>query len=134
MPTNVEVKKSAGLMSYSEALREATAICMRKDPDVLVVGEGVPDPKGIFGTTSGLREEFGDERVLDMPLSENGMTGVLIGLSLSGFRPIMVHQRVDFVLLAMDQIVNNAAKWHFMFNGQGNVPLVIRMLIGRGWG
>ena len=134
MPIDVDVKKGTRLMTYAEALREATAICMREDPSVLVVGEGVPDPKGIFGTTSGLRKEFGEERVLDMPLSENGMTGVLIGMALEGFRPILVHQRVDFALLAMDQIVNNAAKWHFMFNGQGSVPLVMRVLIGRGWG
>ncbi|MBI3315824.1 MAG: alpha-ketoacid dehydrogenase subunit beta [Candidatus Omnitrophica bacterium] len=134
MPTKTKTEKAIRLISYAEAIREATAISMRKDPSVLVVGEGVPDPKGIFGTTLGLREEFGAERVLDMPLSENAMTGALIGLALAGFRPVMVHQRVDFTFLAMDQMVNNAAKWHFMFNGKGTVPLVIRVLIGRGWG
>ncbi|MBI3252613.1 MAG: alpha-ketoacid dehydrogenase subunit beta [Candidatus Omnitrophica bacterium] len=134
MPIDVEVQKKTRSLTYAEALREATAICMRKDPNILVIGEGVPDPKGIFGTTSGLREEFGAERVLDMPLSENGMTGVLIGLALAGFHPLMIHQRVDFALLAMDQIVNNAAKWHFMFNGKENVPMVVRVLVGRGWG
>ena len=69
-----------------------------------------------------------------MPCSENGMTGVAIGSALVGMRPIMTHQRVDFAILAMEQIVNQAAKWHYMFAGQKCVPLVIRILIGRGWG
>ena len=132
MPT--EVKSTTRVISYAESIREATRLSMLEDENVLVVGEGVTDPKGIFGTTTGLKEEFGPERVLDMPLSENGMTGVLIGLALSGFRPILVHQRIDFAILAMDQMINNAAKWHFMFNGQGSVPMVIRVLVGRGWG
>lgn len=127
-------KTGTRLMSYAEAIREATAQCMRADERVLLIGEGVPDAGGIFGTTLGLEAEFGPERVLDMPLSENGMTGVLIGLAMSGFRPIMIHQRVDFALLAMDQIVNTAAKWHFMFNREVSIPLVIRVLVGRGWG
>ena len=121
-------------ISFAEAIREATVQCMRQDERVLVVGEGVPDPKGIFGSTAGLKKEFGGNRVCDMPLSENGMTGMWIGLALHGFRPVMVHQRIDFVLLAIDQLVNNAAKWHFMFNGQLSVPLVVRLLVGRGWG
>lgn len=107
---------------------------MSRDDNVIVVGEGVPDPKGIFGTTSGLMEKYGPNRVFDMPLSENGMTGICIGASLSGMRPVMVHQRIEFALLAMDQIINNAAKWNYMFAGQNTVPLVIRMIIGRGWG
>ena len=105
-----------------------------KDDRVIIIGEGVPDPKAIFTTTKGLREEFGKNRVFDMPLSENGITGVCIGAALMGMRPVMVHQRVDFALLAMDQLVNNAAKWHYMFNGQSRVPLVVRLIIGRGWG
>jgi len=107
---------------------------MAEDSSVYIMGEGVPDPKGIFGTTLGLLEKFGSERVLDMPVAENGMTGVAIGSALMGMRPILTHQRVDFALLAMDQMVNNAAKWHYMFGGQLSVPLVIRLIIGRGWG
>ena len=99
-------------------------------------GLGVPDPKGIFGTTSGLEKKFGSNRVLDMPTSENAMTGVAIGSALVGMRPIMTHQRVDFFLLALDQLINNGAKWHYMFGGQRELfaPLVIRLIIGRGWG
>ena len=122
-------------ITYAEAIREATAKAMREDKNVIVIGEGVPDPKAIFGTTKGLREEFGPDRVFDMPVSENGVTGVCIGAATQGLKPIMVHQRIDFTLYAFDQIVNNAAKWHSMFGGKaGNVPLVIRAIIGRGWG
>ena len=85
-------------------------------------------------STTGLIEKYGTERVFDTPLSENAMTGICIGASLCGFRPILVHQRIDFALLSMDQIVNNAAKWHYMFGGQNTVPMVIRVIVGRGWG
>jgi pyruvate/2-oxoglutarate/acetoin dehydrogenase E1 component len=107
---------------------------MGSDPSVYIMGLGVPDPKGIFGTTLGLQEKYGVKRVLDMPTSENAMTGIAIGSALMGMRPIMTHQRVDFILLALDQLINNAAKWHYMFGGTKSVPLVIRLIIGRGWG
>lgn len=121
-------------LTYARAIRESLEQSMARDKTVIVIGEGVPDPKGIFGTTLGLREKYGKSRVFDMPVSENGMTGILIGAAISGLKPVMVHQRIDFTLLAFDQIVNNAAKWHYMFGGGTHVPLVIRMLIGRGWG
>jgi len=121
-------------ITYAKAILEATAQCMAEDPSTYIMGLGVPDPKGIFGTTLGLKDQFGDKRVLDMPVSENGMTGVAIGSALVGMRPIMTHQRIDFMLLALDQIINNAAKWHYMFGGKMKVPLTIRLLIGRGWG
>ena len=127
MPNNRELK-------YGDAIKEAIDLCMEKDPSVYVIGEGVPDPKGIFGTTLSLVDKYGPNRVMDMPVSENGMTGICIGTALTGMRPIMVHQRIDFILLAMDQIVNNAAKWQYMFGGEANVPIVIRLIIGRGWG
>jgi pyruvate dehydrogenase E1 component beta subunit len=95
---------------------------------------GVTDPKGVFGTTTGLEEKFGSNRVFDMPTSENAMTGIGIGVSLNGFRPVMTHQRLDFALLSLDQIINNAAKWRFMFGGTRGVPITIRLIIGRGWG
>jgi len=121
--------------TYGEAIRDATAVIMRKDPRTFLIGLGVPDPKGIFGTTAGLVEEFGGERVLDAPLSENALTGLVIGAALGGMRPILTHQRLDFALLSLEQIVNQAAKWYYMFDGRGGtVPIVIRMVIGRGWG
>jgi len=120
--------------SGTEALNDALTLSMERDPSTLIIGEGVPDPKGIFGTTEGLRQRFGAERVLDMPLAENALTGICIGAAISGLRPIMVHQRIEFALLAMDQIINNAAKWQYMFAGQSRVPLVVRCIVGRGWG
>ena len=121
-------------LKYSEAIHEAIDFCMTADPAVHIMGLGVPDPVGVFGTTAGLQEKYGRGRVTDMPTAENGMTGVAIGSAIVGMRPIMVHQRLDFALLAVEQIVNQAAKWHYTFDGQLRVPLVIRMLIGRGWG
>ena len=107
---------------------------MAKDPSVYIMGLGVPDPKGVFGSTLGLQEKFGEDRVMDMPVAENGMTGIAIGSALNGMRPIMTHQRIDFALLSIDQIVNQAAKWHYMFGGLKSIPIVIRLIIGRGWG
>lgn len=104
------------------------------DSKFLIAGLGVTDPKGVFGTTLGLEEKYGSKRVLETPTSENAMTGVCIGIAISGYRPLMIHQRLDFFLLAMDQLVNSAAKWHFMFGGQQSVPLTIRLITGRGWG
>ena len=124
----------ARTLTFSKAINEAFFQAMEMDDSVICYGLGVPDPKGVFGTTLGLQERFGPERVFDMPASENAMTGVAIGASLNGIRPVMTHQRVDFFLLAMDQLVNNAAKWHYMFGGRSSVPITIRLIIGRGWG
>ncbi len=121
-------------LNFAQAIRESLDQNLARDPNVYVMGLGVPDPKGIFGTTLGLQEKYGESRVLDMPTSENGMTGVAIGTALKGFRPVMSHQRADFAILALDQILNNAAKWHYMFNGMMQVPIVIRLLVGMGWG
>ena len=121
-------------LTYSEAIREGIDQAMKDDPNLIVIGEGVPDPKSIFFTTEGLQDKYGSNRVFDMPLSENGMTGVCIGAALNGTSVLMIHQRIDFAMLAMDQIINNAAKWHYMFNGQSSVPIVIRVIVGRGWG
>ncbi len=118
---------------YAQAILEATDQCLANDKSVYIMGLGVTDPKGIFGTTLGLEKKYG-KRVMDMPVSENAMTGVAIGSSLVGMRPILTHQRVDFMILSLDQIINNAAKWHYMFGGKMKIPMVIRMIIGRGWG
>ncbi len=122
------------LLTYAEAIREATDQEMSRDPSVLVLGLGVDDFKGIYGTTRGLAEKFGGDRVVDTPLSEDAMTGAAIGAALSGLRPIHVHIRMDFVLLAMNQIVNIAAKSRYMYGGSVSVPIVIRSIIGRSWG
>jgi pyruvate/2-oxoglutarate/acetoin dehydrogenase E1 component len=121
-------------LRFFEAVRDALDVALETDPRVFVMGLGVPDPKGIFGTTVGLSDTYGPDRVCDMPTSENGMTGVAIGASLTGMRPVMIHQRIDFAVLAMEQIVNQAAKWRYMYGGRAHVPLVIRLIVGRGWG
>jgi pyruvate/2-oxoglutarate/acetoin dehydrogenase E1 component len=122
------------ILTYPEAIREAMTGELRRDASVIVFGQGVDDPKAILGTTKGFLKEFGPQRIFDTPLSEDGMTGVAIGASLGGLRPIHTHIRMDFVLLAMNQIINMAAKMHYMFGGQVHVPLVIRSLIGKSWG
>jgi len=121
-------------LSYAEAIHEAIEQEMTRDPSVIVMGLGVDDPKGIYGTTLGLVEKFGPERVFDTPLSEDAMTGVAIGASLAGLRPIHVHQRMDFLLLAMNQLINIAAKSRYTYGGAVSVPLVVRAIIGRSWG
>ena len=122
------------VMSFAAAIRDALAVALARDPGVIVYGLGTTDPKGVFGTTQDLHKTFGPERVFDMPTSENAMTGIGVGAALAGLRPVLTHQRLDFALLSLDQIVNNAAKWRFMFGGGRPVPLTIRMIIGRGWG
>lgn len=121
-------------ISFADAINEALRAAMSESKEVITYGLGVPDPKGVFGTTLGLLEEFGDERVFDTPTSENAMTGVGVGAAINGLRPVMVHQRVDFFLLALDQLINNAAKWNFMFGGDSKVPITIRLIVGHGWG
>lgn len=121
-------------LKYFEAIKEAIDQMMAQDSSVFIIGEGVPDPKGIFGTTLGLREKYGVKRVLDMPLAENGLTGMCVGAALTGLKPILTHQRIDFSLISLDQIINNAAKLSYISGGELKVPLVIRMVIGRGWG
>ena len=121
-------------LKYREAIDEATRQAMAADDRVFVFGVGVDDAKGIFGTTRGAFEQFGRGRVFDTPLSEAALTGVAVGAAISGMRPLLVHARKDFLMLTMDQIVNNAAKWHYMSGGTLRVPLTVRAIIGRGWG
>jgi pyruvate dehydrogenase E1 component beta subunit len=121
-------------MTYRAALLEATSQMMEADPAVFVLGEGVDDASGVFGTTLGLHERFGKGRVIDAPLAENGMTGIAVGAAIAGMRPILVHMRVDFLPLSMDQLVNHAAKLRYMSGGRSGVPLTVRAIIGRGWG
>ena len=120
--------------NFAAAINDALHTAMAIDPYVICYGLGVTDPKAVFGTTADLEKYFGSDRVFDMPTSENAMTGVAIGAALNGIKSVMTHQRLDFFLLAMDQLVNGAAKWHYMFGGQNSIPITIRLIIGRGWG
>lgn len=125
---------SERILSYSEALREATEQEMARDPGVFVIGQGVSDFKALYGTTRGLAERFGAHRVVDTPLSEDATTGIAIGAAMAGLRPIHTHIRMDFMLLCMNQLVNLAAKSRYMYGGTVSVPLVVRGIIGRSWG
>ncbi|MCR9247008.1 MAG: alpha-ketoacid dehydrogenase subunit beta [bacterium] len=118
-------------LTYCHAVREAIDQAMQLDSRVFAIGLDADDKFGVFGSMSDLSHP---ERVLGTPISENAMTGVALGAALSGLRPIHVHLRNDFLLVAMDQIVNYVAKWQDMFDRQVQVPLVIRSVIGRGWG
>ncbi|MBT2529070.1 alpha-ketoacid dehydrogenase subunit beta [Streptomyces sp. ISL-99] len=121
-------------LTYWQAISEATVQCMAADPGVFVAGEGVDDDKGIYGTTRAAYERFGASRVIDLPNSENACAGIAVGAAAMGRRPLMVHSRADFMFLAMDALVNLAAKWRYMYGDQGGVPVVTRGVVGRGWG
>ena len=131
---DTQAPEEGRVLSYMEALHEALSLALELDPKVLILGQGVNDPKGMFGVTTGLHEKFGINRVFDTPLSEEGMTGICTGASMNGLRPVYMHNRPDFLLLAFNQIVGHASKIHYMDNGETNVPLVIWSAIGRGWG
>jgi pyruvate dehydrogenase E1 component beta subunit len=120
--------------SATSRRNEALSLALEHDPSVFVLGQGVDDPTAMFGTTKGLQARFGRSRVFDTPLSEESMMGVSTGAAMNGMRPVFMHNRPDFVLLAFNQLVTHAAKFHFMDNGATTVPLVVWAAIGRGWG
>ena len=125
---------AARLLRYVDALREGVWQEMERDPAVLVLGIDVDDHKAIQGSTAGLQQRFGQERVFNTPLSEDAMTGVAIGAAMAGLRPIHVHIRMDFLMLCMNQLVNIAAKARYMYGGTVKVPMVVRSMIGKSWG
>jgi pyruvate dehydrogenase E1 component beta subunit len=119
-------------LSYSLAINEALHQMMDTDPSVFLIGQGVKSPWYVGNTAKGLLEKFGPKRVIDTPVSENAVTGAAIGAALVGMRPVVVHPRVDFMLYAMDPVINEAANWHYMFAGKSSVPVVIWGIINRG--
>lgn len=121
-------------LKFSEAILEGTTELLEKDPSVILMGQGITDPHGVYGTTTGLEKTFGSSRVLELPNSQNTMVGVAVGCAIKGLRPIFVQKRVDYFLLALDQLINNGSKWHEMFGGQTPIPAVFRLIMGRGWG
>ena len=130
----LQKNKSLKTMSYADAILSATKIMLKKNKNVFVFGQGVDDPKGHYGTTLDLHKDFGKNRCFDTPICEESMTGVGIGAAIAGMHPILVHQRMDFVMLAMNQLVNMASKIHYISDGKLCVPLVVRACIGRSWG
>ena len=125
---------SSRVLSYAGALLETMDAGLADHPNAFIMGQGVDDFKGIFGSTTDLARKYGAERVFDVPLMEEGMTGAAIGAALVGDYPITTHIRADFSFLAMNQILNLAAKYRYMFGGTMSCPMLIRLVVGRSWG
>jgi len=119
--------------TYREALARAMQSAMEEHDHTMIIGQGVVDFKGLFGTTSGLAERY-PQRVIETPLAEDSIAGICIGAALNGMYPINTHIRADFGLLIFNQLINLAAKYRYMFGGLFEVPLMMRMIIGRSWG
>jgi len=119
-------------ISYVQAINETLHQMIEKDMRVFLIGQGVTSPWYVGNTTVGLVDRFGPERVIDTPVSENGITGAAVGAALAGMRPVVAHPRMDFMYYAMDPIANHAANWHYMFGGQVSVPMTIWGIINRG--
>jgi pyruvate dehydrogenase E1 component beta subunit len=135
MPTELAVPEAAlRELSYAEAIREALGQAMQADERVFLFGEDVGVYGGAFGVSGDLFQKFGPERVIDTPISELGIAGAAVGAAITGMRPVLELQFSDFVTLAMEQIVNQAAKIHFMFGGKATVPMVVRLPGGSGTG
>jgi pyruvate dehydrogenase E1 component beta subunit len=119
-------------LTYSLAINEALHQMMELDPSVFLIGQGVKSPWYVGNTAQGLLERFGDKRVIDTPVSENGITGAAVGAAIAGMKPVVVHPRMDFMFFAMDPIINQAANWHYMNGGKVSVPVVFWGIINRG--
>jgi len=120
------------MTNYGHAIREGFSYLLKSHPETFTIGQGLWSPWYVGNSMTDLDKEFGQARVIDTPVSELAVTGVAVGAALSGRRPIVIHPRVDFFLLAVDQLVNQAAKWRHMFGGQVDVPVVVRVIINRG--
>lgn len=121
-------------LSYAKAILEATDQAMSLSPDVVVLGQLVDTQSGIFGTTTGLVKKYGPERVQDFPVAENLMTATGMGAALTGLRPVLCHQRLDFMIYSLDAIVNWLGLWRFKSNMKSAMPVTIRTIVGKGWG
>lgn len=121
-------------LSYAQAISEALVQGMEGNPNAFLFGLGVNDCKGVFGTTIEATKRFGGSRVFDVPACENALTGIAIGAALNGKHPVLVHARHDFMFLALDQMINNAAKWKYTYVGKTSLGLTIRAIVGKGWG
>ena len=119
-------------LTYAQAIREAHAQLLARDPRVFVIGQGLWSPWYAGSSLENLDRDFGRARLVDSPVSENAVTGLAVGAALAGMRPIVFHPRMDFMLLAMDPIVNQAANWSYLFAGRAHVPVVVRAVINRG--
>lgn len=121
-------------LTYAQAINQATHQAMTLKKNVMIMGQLIDYKPGVFGTTVGLLEKFGKERVRGFPVAESLMTSAGIGAAVAGQRVILVHIRIDFMMYGMDAIVNWLSLWRFKSNNKSNIPLVIRVIVGRGWG
>ena len=121
-------------ITYAKAINEALHQAMDLSDQVVVLGQLVDYKSGIFGSTTGLVDRFGPDRVQDFPVSENLMTATAMGASLTGVRPVLVHHRLDFMIYSLDALTNWMALWRFKSNGHSNMPVTIRAIVGKGWG
>ena len=128
------MNKKQRIISYQQAISEALSQEMEQDPRVFVYGLDVADHKASFGSVAGLVKKFGPKRIFSTPMSEDSLMGFGIGAALNGLRPVNIHIRVEFLLLAINQLVNIASSLRYGSNRKLSVPLVIRAIIGRGWG
>ncbi len=119
-------------LQYSLAINEALHQMMELDDSVFLIGQGVKSPWYVGNTCRDLLQKFGAKRVIDTPVSENAITGAAVGAAIAGMRPVTVHPRMDFMLYALDPIINEAANWHYMYGGKSSVPVVIWSIINRG--
>jgi len=131
---NAPVAAQDRVIPLAEAIREGIIEAFARDDTTFMFAQGVDDPASMWGTIKGIGNRFGEGRIIEMPIAENGALGIAIGAAMNGQRPVIGFHRVEFALLAFEQIVNNGAKAHYISNGRHKVPLVIRMVIGRGWG
>ena len=133
-PDKANTGGGARELSFGEAINEALSQALELDKSVFVYGIGADGKSGIFGSTTGLVDRFGSKRVFDTPIAEQGLTAMALGAAVAGLRPVLVHQRFDFMLYAADALTNWIAPWRFISGGRANVPLTLRVIVGKGWG
>jgi len=121
-------------ITYGQAINEALSQAMELSPQVFMMGQLIDYRSGVFGTTTGLVDKFGPDRIRDFPVAEALMTSTAIGAAAAGMRPIIVHQRIDFMMYSLDAVVNWLALWRFKSNGEAGLPVTIRAIVGKGWG
>ncbi len=122
------------ITSFGEAINSGLDFCLGANSETIIMGQGVDSSEGVFGTTKDLVKKYKKSRIYDFPISESLMTAVSIGMANRGFRPVLVHQRIDFMMYSLDAVINWMSIWRFKSGGKAKLPIVIRALIGRGWG
>ena len=126
--------KKNNKINFSTAKKQAMFEAMKLDKKVIIYGLGVGTSGNIYGTTKGFKEKFGKNRIFDTPASESALTAMGAGMALAGLRPLLIHQRFDFMIYSLDQIVNWISLWSYKSAGKSQIPITIRAIVGKGWG